>query len=245
MRQGSANFDHVELPNHVVKPAYGPLARALREGTGVRETPMLEPAPTGSGHRLFAAFYERVSIAADRKGNAARRARLVGDLRGQILEIGVGNGLNLAHYRAVDRLTALEPDPYMRRRLAPRVAAVAFPVAVLPISAEKLPFPDETLDAVVVSLVLCSVRDPERVLSEIHRVLKPGGELRFLEHVRGAGVLGYLRDAITPLWRRLGAGCHPNRNTEAMIRAAGFDLVEIERYQEGFLPHIQGRGVRS
>lgn len=206
---------------------------------------MLEPPPAGSGHRLFAAFYERVSVAADRKGNAARRARLVGDLRGQVLEIGVGNGLNLPHYRTVDRLVALEPDPYMRRRLAPRVAAVTFPVEVLPISAQRLPFPDETFDAVVVSLVLCSVGDPETVLSEIHRVLKPGGELRFLEHVRGGGLLGFARDAITPLWRRLGAGCHPNRNTEAAIRAAGFTVEEIERYQEGFLPHIQGRGVRS
>lgn len=196
------------------------------------------------GHRLFSSLYEPWSVEADRRGNAARRARLVGDLRGQVLEIGIGNGLNLAHYRDLDRLVAVEPDPFMRRRLAPRLEAAPFPVDVQPIAAESLPFPDETFDAVVVSLVLCSVDSPRQVLDEIRRVLKPGGELRFLEHVRGHGPTALLRDLIAPPWSVLGGGCHPNRDTETAIRQAGLTVVEVERYQEGFLPHIQGKAVK-
>jgi SAM-dependent methyltransferase len=202
------------------------------------------PRDTSSGHRLFAALYERSSQRAERQGQAERRARLVGDLSGIVLEIGIGNGLNLHHYRRVARLVAVEPDPHMRRRLAARVQRVAFPVEVLPIGAEELPFPDASFDAVVASLVLCSIPHPARALGEIVRVLKSGGELRFLEHVRGEGWRGHVLDALAPVWAPLGGGCHPNRRTEDAIRRAGLSIVEIERYRFGFLPHIQGRAVK-
>jgi SAM-dependent methyltransferase len=197
------------------------------------------------GHRFFAAMWERASLRADARGRDVRRAQLVGDLRGHVLEIGIGNGLNLAYYRQIDRLTAVEPDPHMARRLAPRLRQVTFPVEFLPISAETLPFADDTFDAVVGSLVLCTIPDPARALREARRVLKPGGELRFLEHVRADGLSGRVLDTIAPFWSHFGGGCHPNRQTENVIRSVGFEIREIERYREWLLPHIQGKAVKS
>jgi SAM-dependent methyltransferase len=198
------------------------------------------PVNPSKGHRWFAAFYERQSVKADKTRTGPRRARLVGDLQGTALEIGAGNGLNLAYYQNVDRLVALEPDPHMLKHLRRRAQFVSYPLAIVEVGAENLPFPDNSFDAVVVSLVLCSVGDQARVLSEIRRTLRPGGELRFMEHVRADGLLGTLLDALTPLWSAAGGGCHPNRRTEAAIRSAGFEVRVIERYREGILPHIQG-----
>lgn len=193
-----------------------------------------------SGHRAFAAFYNWTSTRAEKAARNPRRERLVGDLTGHVLEVGIGNGLNLRYYRHVARLTAIEPDPYMRQHLAGRAATVLFPLEILPATAESLPFEDAAFDAVVTSLVLCSVEDQTRALSEIRRVLKPGGEYRFMEHVRAGGIGGIILDAIRPGWSFCGGGCQPNRRTEAAIRAAGFTIEAIERYREGFLPHIWG-----
>jgi ubiquinone/menaquinone biosynthesis C-methylase UbiE len=133
----------------------------------------------------------------------------------------------------------------MRQRLRPRVAAVAFPVEIVPIRAESLPFVDNTFDAVVASLMLCSVESPARALREIWRVLKPTGRFRFMEHVQASGVGGFVLDAIAPAWGFCGGGCHPNRQTEQAIRDADFVITAIERYQLGLLPHIQGEAVKS
>src|SRR5260221_14517100 len=119
------------------------------------------------GHRLFTAFYEWMSVKADKVRTGPRRARLVDDLRGTVLEVGAGNGLNLAYSRDVDRLVALEPDRYMLEHLRRRAKQVRYPIEIVEVGAENLPFPDATFDAVVASLVLCSVADPARVLAEI------------------------------------------------------------------------------
>ena len=198
-----------------------------------------------SGHRLFTAFYERMSQKAERAGGAVRRARLVGDLRGTVLEIGAGNGLNLAYYRDVDRLVAVEPDRFMLKHLRRRADRVTYPMDIVEQDADSLPYPDATFDAAVTSLVLCSVPDQSRTLAEIRRVLKPGAELRFMEHVRAEWLGGRILDAIAPVWSLAGGGCHPNRRTEAAIRDADFDIRAIERYVEGSLPHIQGVAVRT
>jgi ubiquinone/menaquinone biosynthesis C-methylase UbiE len=196
--------------------------------------------PPRSGHRAFAAFYNWASTRAERASRNPYRERLVGDLTGHVLEIGIGNGLNLRYYRHIARLTAIEPDPYMRQHLAGRAETVFFPLEILPATAESLPFEDAAFDAVVTSLVLCSVADQTRALSEIRRVLKPGGEYRFMEHVRAEGLGGAILDAIRPGWSLCAGGCQPNRRTEAAIRAAGFTIESIERYREGILPHILG-----
>ena len=175
---------------------------------------------------------------------AERRQRLVGDLNGKVLEVGVGNGLNLAHYQNVAELTAIEPDAYMVEKLKPRLANARFPVRLLEIDAEELTLADASFDAVVASLVLCSVDDPRQALAQIHRVLRPGGQFRFMEHVQARGLGGAALTAITPIWSRLGGGCHPNRHTEEAIRSAGFEIVAIERYRLGYLPHIQGKAIK-
>ena len=195
---------------------------------------------TEPGHRYFAAFYNWTTTRAERAARDPRRDRLVGDLAGHVLEIGIGNGLNLRYYRHISKLTAIEPDPYMRQLLDGRAETVVFPFEVRPAKAEALPFEDASFDAVVTSLVLCTVGEPSQALCEIRRVLKPGGEYRFMEHVRADGIGGKLLDAIQPGWSWLGGGCHPNRRTEAAIRAAGFSVRSIERFNEGILPHIWG-----
>ena len=197
------------------------------------------------GHKWFAAFYDRLSRAEERRGMGDWRQRTVGDVKGNVLEIGVGTGLNLSHYKSIEKLTALEPDPYMRQRLEARLKAASFPIEVLPIGGEELPFPDASFDYVVATLVYCTVPDAARSLREVRRVLKPEGELRFVEHVRSESrPIALLLTAITPLWAQLGGGCHPNRDTLSVIRDAGFEVPTLHRFSLGMLPHIAGSAKR-
>jgi SAM-dependent methyltransferase len=194
--------------------------------------------------RWFAWYWEGASRRTEKTELGLRRAQLVRGARGRVLEIGIGNGLSLGYYGGIERLTAIEPDPHMARRLKPRLERAPFPVDFLPISGEALPFSASSFDTVVVSLVLCSVANPSQTLAEAHRVLAPDGQLRFLEHVRGDGVGGQARDLLSPLWQCCGGGCRPNRDSEAAIQAAGFRFAAIERYRIGFLPYIQGVAVK-
>lgn len=177
-----------------------------------------------------------------------RRERLLAGARGEVLEIGGGTGANLPHYRNAERVVVTEPDPFMREKLWPKLAGTGVPVEVSDAGAQSLPFPDDDFDAVVSTLVLCTVPDQRAALAEIRRVLRPGGQLLFLEHVRGTGRVARWQDRILPLWRRLFAGCHPNRDTLAAIEAAGFEVRELERFDppvpfSGFAPHVQGVAV--
>lgn len=148
-----------------------------------------------------------------------------------MLEIGAGTGLNLPHYRAALHVTVVEPDATYARRLGQRAAAALVPVDVVIGKAEKLAFPDETFDSAVASLALCSVDDLDVALGELRRVLRAGGSLLFLEHVRSEGERrSRWQDRLTPLQRRLADGCHLNRDTPAAIERAGFELVELERF---------------
>ncbi|MFP5071545.1 class I SAM-dependent methyltransferase [Pseudonocardia nantongensis] len=182
------------------------------------------------GHRLFAALYDRLSAPVERAVLGPRRAELVGPLTGTVLDVGAGTGANLPHFRAAERVVATEPDPAMRRRLTERVRAAAVPVAVGDAGAERLPHPDGAFDAVVFTLVLCTVGDPARALAEAYRVLRPGGRLVALEHVRGSGRHARLQRRLDPLWTRMMAGCHLDRDTGAAIRAAGFRIEHEERF---------------
>ena len=191
------------------------------------------------GHRLFAAGYDRMTRPMEQTWLGARRARLLADLTGEVLDVGAGTGANLGHLRRAARVVAAEPDPAMRRRLAARATArqsgdeagSRAPVEVTGAAAESLPFPTASFDAVIFTLVLCSVTDPDRALTEARRVLRPTGRLVVLEHVRGTGRLARRQDRLTPVFRRLGAGCHPNRDTGASIERAGFTFTALDAFQ--------------
>lgn len=200
-------------------------------------------------HPRFARMYERVSQESEQRGTAEHRHRALAGLSGRVVEVGAGNGMNFAHYPAtVTEVLAVEPDNSLRR-VAERTASYApVPVHVVAGHAGALPAEDDSVDAAVASLMLCSVPDVPDALAEIHRVLRPTAELRFFEHVRSDNpVYGLLEDAITPLWSRAGGGCHLNRDTAAAIRAAGFQIDQLDRISYAplrFLPrhaHILGR----
>lgn len=178
------------------------------------------------GHKWFAAIYDKMSASEEKKFLGAIREELVSDVAGDVLEIGAGTGANFKYYKAGARVVAIEPDPYMMIRARRRAAEAIVKIDLQQISADQLPFADASFDFVIDTLVLCSVNDPHVVLAELKRVLKPGGELRVYEHIRYKNPIGALsQDIISPVWHWLGAGCHPNRDTESYIREAGFDIT--------------------
>jgi ubiquinone/menaquinone biosynthesis C-methylase UbiE len=181
--------------------------------------------------RLFAAFYDRVSKGSEEAGLREERRQLLAAAEGVTLEIGAGTGLNLDHYpAAVTRLVLGEPDEHMRRRLARRVAEARPSAEIVDAGVERLPFPDESFDTVVVTFVLCSVPEQEAALVEVARALKPGGRLLFLEHVRSDDQkLAKWQDRVTPLYNLV--GCNPNRDTLSAIEASAL-AVETVRHRE-------------
>ena len=182
-------------------------------------------------HRIFAAIYDALNRPLEQAIMGERRARLLADLTGEVLDVGAGTGVNLQHFRRAARVVAAEPDPAMRKRLIAKLSEAHVPVEVADAAAESLPYPDAGFDAVVFTLVLCTVSDPDRALAEARRVLKPGGRLVVLEHVRGSGRLARWQDRLTPVWSRLAAGCHPNRDTRAAIERAGFAFEHVEAFE--------------
>jgi ubiquinone/menaquinone biosynthesis C-methylase UbiE len=200
-------------------------------------------------HPWFAAFYDRVDRAAQRGWLGERRRRLVGDAAGTVLEIGAGPGANLPHYRTAEHVVLTEPDPAMRSRLAARTPLARVRYELLSASAAALPMPDASVDVVVSAYVLCTVPDVQAALAEVRRVLRPGGELRFLEHVRPEGAAGRLTDRIAPLWRRAAAGCSPNRRTLEALEAAGYRVAAVDFFRPPVLlagtvmPMIQGTAL--
>lgn len=181
-------------------------------------------------HRLFAALYNICTGPLERAVLAPRRAMLLSDLTGEVLEIGSGTGASLSYYRRATRVVASEPDPSMRAQLVRAVANCEVPVQMSSAVAEDLPYPAARFDAVVAICVLCTVDDPHKALIEAKRVLKRGGLLVVLEHVRGCGRLAYWQDRVTPLWSSLLAGCHLNRDIKGMIEEVGFTLKSYEEF---------------
>jgi ubiquinone/menaquinone biosynthesis C-methylase UbiE len=189
-------------------------------------------APTKS-HRFFAASYERMSQGSTEKlYMEPLRKEIVGQAEGLVLEVGVGNGLNFVFYdrEHVERVEAIEPDSAMLSYARTRAAAAHVPVTLIQASVEQLPFADAYFDCVVCTLVFCSVNDPLGGLQEIRRVLKPGGQLLMVEHIRAQGrVTAFMQDLITPFTRIFIGNCHWNRRTEQNVQEAGFQVFERER----------------
>jgi ubiquinone/menaquinone biosynthesis C-methylase UbiE len=197
--------------------------------------------------RIFAALYDLSFHRGERAGMADRRRRLLASARGRVLEIGAGTGLNLPFYTgAVSELVLTEPEEPMARRLAKRAAGRA----IVSARAEALPFPDASFDTVVSTLVLCTVEDPAAALAEARRVLRPGGRLLFIEHVRADGALARWQDRLEGVWRHVGNGCHANRDTLTTLSAHGFAVRDVETATWRKMPRlvrplILGHAVRT
>jgi ubiquinone/menaquinone biosynthesis C-methylase UbiE len=204
-------------------------------------------------HPFFARLYLRGSPKAEERGQAEHRRETLAGLSGRVLELGAGNGLNFAHYPpTVREVVAVEPEPTLRAAATEAASETAVPVRVVDGIADALPAADGEFDAAVASLVLCSVPDQAAALGELRRVLRPGGELRFYEHVqaRGQPAAAFFTLADRTLWPLLLGGCHPTRHTGDAIAAAGFEIESCRRF--GFrpapvapnIPHILGRARR-
>lgn len=181
--------------------------------------------------RGFSALYDRCFKASEEAGLRDMRRETVAQARGRVLELGAGTGLNLDLYpESVQDLTLTEPDPHMTRQLRKKVEESGRKAEVVEAPAESLPFEDDSFDTVLVTLALCTVPDPAASLQEVRRVLKPGGQFLFLEHVRSIDPgLAKWQDRLEGPWRFLGDGCHCNRDTVSAISAAGFELGAVER----------------
>ena len=203
----------------------------------------------------FARMYQRSSKNAERRGATEHRRRLLAGLSGTVLELGAGHGLNFPHYPGeVTEIIAVEPEPTLRAEATKAAASTPVPIRVLAGIADHLPIGDDTVDAAVASLVLCSVPDQAHALAELHRVVRPGGELRFYEHViphcQPKRLLLQALDH-SGLWPRVAGGCHPARDTTSAIQRSGFELQTIERVMfaasrlEPAVPHILGTARRT
>ena len=202
---------------------------------------------SGLAERAFPVLYGLVTAPAERGWLGRRRAALLASATGTVVEIGAGPGANLAHYRNADRVVATEPSPYMRARLLRRTASV--PVEVVAAPAEALPVADASADTLVSVCVFCTVQDLGAALSEVMRVLRPGGRLLFLEHVRAAGAMARVQHALDPVWSRAAAGCHLTRRSEQAIRETGMQVVRLGRFKPpvpggGLMPMVAGAAIR-
>ncbi|MGZ4201286.1 MAG: class I SAM-dependent methyltransferase [Thermoleophilaceae bacterium] len=181
-------------------------------------------------HPLFARVYRRMG---DTPEIESHRERLLAGLSGSVIEVGAGDGRNFARYPAeVEHVLAVEPEPYLRERAQEAAGSAPVPVTVVEGVAGLLPAEDASRDVAIVSLVLCSVPDQAVALAEIHRVLRPGGELRFYEHVLSPepGFARYQRIADRTFWPRLAGGCHAARDTAGSIETAGFAIESCDRF---------------
>lgn len=176
-----------------------------------------------------------------------QREHALASVRGNVLEIGFGTGLNLLHYpKTVTCLTAVDPATLLRNTVAQRTAELSFPVELLHLSAETLPFEEGRFDSVVSTLTLCTIPDPVAALREVRRVLKPEGTFVFLEHGRSDDeTIAKWQDRLNPIQRIIACGCNLNRPIGALIRQAGLRLDRLDRFQMPGIPRIAGEMYRG
>src|SRR5262245_11498140 len=181
-------------------------------------------------------FYQRfilprlIDAAMKNKDVTARRRELIPKASGAVLEIGVGSGLNLPFYSAdVTRLAAVDPSPQLLSMARQKLSHLRFPVDLSCRGAEELPYDDRSFDTAILTWTLCSIADPHQALIEVKRVLRPEGRLLFVEHGLSSDPrVQKWQHRLTPMWRRIGGGCHLNRKVDDLVPAAGFHMVELQ-----------------
>lgn len=209
--------------------------------------------PARVPHPVFARVYTKVAELGERRGGAEHRRKLLAGLSGRVIEVGAGSGANFSHYPAsVSEVIAVEPERYLRERAQRAATYAPVSVSVLAGDADHLPGEPGSFDAGVVALVLCTVPNQASALTELYRVIRPGGELRFYEHVvsHQGWEMRFQRFADATFWPHVAGGCHLARDTKSAIERAGFVIEDCERFPYSpapFLPpdpHILGTARR-
>ena len=202
-----------------------------------------------TSHKVFARYYELFSRGLSESSFMdPLRRESVGQAKGVVLEIGVGTGLNLPYYKPeqVERVEAIEPDEVMLRYARERLKMARVPVTLTRAAVESLPFANGSFDSVVATLVFCSVSNPQRGFQEVMRVLKPGGTLLLVEHVRsGQAFLARVQDAIVPLTKLLSGNCHWNRDTARTVVDTGFHITFERKIHSLLMPMIMLQATSS
>lgn len=194
----------------------------------------------------FAGIYDVVMAAADRFGLAKRRRSLARDVRGRVIEIGAGTGLQFAHYPPGAEVYAVEPDRAMIERASLRRRDTRASITLVVADARALPFRDGAFDMAIVALAFCTIPEPERAAGEMRRVLSASGTARLIEHVRATHrIVAWPQVALTPLWRRMAGGCHLARRTEDVIRRAGFEVAVAQSAFDDAVVELVARPRRS
>jgi len=201
---------------------------------------------------LYQRFFARTLAwgdAAQHRLYGEYKRSLFSDLDGTVVEIGPGTGVNVPYLPEDLQWIGLEPNPHMHDYIRKRLQERSLDATLRTDSAQDTGLPDESVDAVVSTLVLCSVADVADTLAELRRVLRPGGRLLFIEHVAAEShtPLCWFQHSIRPLWKAVADGCHPDRETGALLRGAGFSSVEFDRFSIGVppvSPHIVGTATK-
>jgi ubiquinone/menaquinone biosynthesis C-methylase UbiE len=222
----------------------------VRVMTDIASTELETSPPSAAWLRIMAVVYDPFCWLGEIAGMKSRRRALLSNARGRVVEIGAGTGLNVAHYSdEIAELVLTEPVAAMRRRLARRLHRHGRIARIVDAPAERLPLADASVDTVVSTLVLCTVDDPEGALREIARVLRPDGQLLFIEHVRASSrFLAACQDKLDEPWRRFAGGCRCNRAAVELMRACGFAVAADDMVWRGMPaivhPLIVGRATR-
>jgi len=197
------------------------------------------------GNPLLARVYDAVLAPTEWMGVRDQRRRLMDGLTGRILEFGAGTGLNVPLYPATAReVHALEPDQHMLEKLRAKASGSSTPLYLYRANAQHLPFANGVFDVAIVTFALCTIPDPERALKEAHRVVRTGGRLRFLEHVRSEKLrtAGW-QDRAAPLWGRVSGGCRLNQPTVEILEATQWEIDDVWRSGRGSV--VAGQAFRT